>query len=89
MEELIKRMEQDGKNAAVITIWYSEFLSAVDFCKNLHNSFCLYIDTDEYTRFNKLYEDMNGFIWGLYTVGYISDKTRNSIISELIYATRF
>ncbi len=89
MEELIKRMEQDGKNTAVITNWYSEFLSAVDFCKNLHNSSCLYIHTDEYAKFNKLYEDMNGFIWGLDTVGYISDKTRDSIIIELILATKF
>ncbi len=89
MKELIKRMKQDGKNTAVINLWYSEFLSAVNFCKNLYNNGRIYSYTTKYKESNRLYENMNGFIWGLNTVGYISDETRDSIIDELIEMQNF
>lgn len=89
MEELIKRMEQDGKNTAIIKLWYSEFLNAVNFCKNLCNNGCIFSSTNEYEDSKRSYENMRGFIRGLYTVDYISDETCDSIINELIEMQNF
>lgn len=89
MENLIKRMENEGMNTAVIKDWYKEFKDCLNKCKSLSENGQVYVFSEEYEKSNRLYGKLYGALWGFVTIGYISLELKDRYIDELIDSFRF
>lgn len=84
MERFIDNMQSKGMNTVVCSIWYFELKSNVDKCKEYHKNGLMFYDTNEYERKEVLFNNLYGFIWGAYTVGFLNIAQRDKLLQELI-----
>lgn len=89
MEELIKSMNEEGINTGVVTAWYTEFADNCEKCANFVCNGQSYIDSGAYRTLDELYNKIIGFLWGLASLNYITEETRESCVRELIAMMRF
>ena len=85
MEKLFERMEVEKLNYAVALNWYEEFKKATFKLQEMRDDNIIRSDNSWVGRdADRCYEDLNGFLWGLYTTGYISAELREEYTDQLL-----
>lgn len=84
VKEFIVTMKADGMNTAVFEDMYERFQQSLTECSTMAENDCFFVDTQSYKNLNECYQNLYGFLWGLYTVGYICDDFRKKLVDELI-----
>lgn len=83
MEKLIERMKKDEKNVGVIASWYGQYSSNVEKCRELNDDGIIFVFEPCYESLDIIYSNIVGFLWGLETVGYITESENDMIRKEL------
>lgn len=84
MEELIKRMERDGKNIYILKSYYEVFKDSISSCKRLSREGLPVFNSKYYEQAEKYFDKLHGYIWALCEIGYIDGSCEESIFNELI-----
>ena len=76
MEKLFERMKEEHLIYVVALNWYEELEKATAELQEMRDNGIICFDSTAEENANKYYENLNGFLWGLNTIGYISDELR-------------
>lgn len=84
MNELIERMEVEKQACVIINYRYEEFKRHIICVQEFINNEFDYIGTSDFERMHECYLWLNGFLWGLNSIGYIDDVLREKYVQELL-----
>lgn len=76
-------MKKDKKNVGVIAYWYGQYLDNIGKCRELNDKGMIYIFEPCYKDLDAIYNNIVGFLWGVETLGYITESESDMIRKEL------
>lgn len=77
-------MKEEKLIYVVALNWYEGFKKATAELQEIHDNGLICCDSRAENDANRYYEDLNGFLWGLTTIGYISNELREEYTNQLI-----
>lgn len=77
-------MKEEHLIYVVALNWYEGLKKATVELQEMHDNGIICFDSITEKHANKYYENLNGFLWGLNTIGYISDELRKEYTEQLI-----
>lgn len=88
IENFIDMLEINGMNTVMFSCWYSDFIFFVNKCKKYYESGKDIFGFYEYKQKNILFENLYGFVWGVYAVGFLNTQQCNRLLHELCYINK-
>lgn len=83
IEDLIEKLKTEQKNGVyyVLFSWYRDLKN---LCKEYKTEEAISRRLSLSERINEIYRGIDGFIWGLSAVNYISEEERDKLSDELM-----
>lgn len=89
MKQLIEKMGADKMNVYFIGKWYEEMLHYFEECRSLRENGQKCMDSAAFMLGKELYDRLVGFLFGLFSVGYITSEHFDVCTGELFEFLQF